>query len=134
MTNSSTNQQNAAIAVRQAAIDMGTAGGYTCADIQAFTDRFTARGYVLPAYTCNLGVDDFKVSDLSVFPNPATTSIAFNNLKGAFNVTVLNLLGQTVLKTEISNNNTEINVSSLTSGAYFIKLDGVDKVFKFIKE
>lgn len=45
MTNSSTNQQNAAIAVRQAAIDMG----YSCQDVQAFTTHFTATGYVLPA-------------------------------------------------------------------------------------
>ncbi len=49
MTNSGTNQQNAAIAVRQAAIDMG----YSCEDINAFTDRFEARGYVLPNYVCD---------------------------------------------------------------------------------
>lgn len=48
MTNSNTSQQNAAIAVRQAAIDMD----YTCAEIDAFTDRFEARGYVLPPYSC----------------------------------------------------------------------------------
>jgi zinc metalloprotease ZmpB len=45
MTNSSTNQQNAAIAVRQAAIDMN----YSCADVKVFTDKFTLAGYVLPA-------------------------------------------------------------------------------------
>lgn len=44
-TNSSTNQQNAAIAVRQAAIDMG----FSCSDIQAFTTNFTATGYNMPA-------------------------------------------------------------------------------------
>jgi len=49
MTNSNTNQQNAAIAVRQAAIDMGL----SCSDIQHFTDRFEARGYVLPEYNCS---------------------------------------------------------------------------------
>ena len=45
LTNSSTNQQNAAIAVRQAAIDMN----YSCADVKVFTDKFTATGYVMPA-------------------------------------------------------------------------------------
>lgn len=45
MTGSNTNQQNAAIAVRQAAIDMG----YSCADVNVFTVEFTATGYVLPA-------------------------------------------------------------------------------------
>jgi predicted small secreted protein len=94
MTNSNTNQQNAAIAVRQAAIDMN----YSCAEIDAFTDRFTARGYVLPNYVCdpnacdisaietsNLspcndngtptdGSDDFFTADVTVtFVNPPAT-------------------------------------------------------------
>lgn len=45
MTGGSTNQQDAAIAVRQAAIDLG----YSCADIDVFTIEFTATGYVMPA-------------------------------------------------------------------------------------
>ncbi len=45
LTTSSTNQQNAAIAVRQAAINMN----YSCADIKVMTDQFTATGYVMPA-------------------------------------------------------------------------------------
>lgn len=45
MTGSNTSQQDAAIAVRQAAIDMG----YSCADVNVFTTEFTATGYVLPA-------------------------------------------------------------------------------------
>ena len=45
MTGSSTNQQDAAIAVRQAAIDMG----YSCADVDVFTQEFTTTGYTLPA-------------------------------------------------------------------------------------
>lgn len=45
LTNSSTNQQNAAIAVRQAAINMN----YSCADIKVFTDKYTAAGYTMPA-------------------------------------------------------------------------------------
>lgn len=64
MTNSGTNQQNAAIAVRQAAIDMG----YTCAEIDAFTDRFTARGYVLPVYICDptaCDITDIQTSNIS---------------------------------------------------------------------
>jgi zinc metalloprotease ZmpB len=44
LTNSSTNQQNGAIAVRQAAINMN----YPCADIQVFTQKFSDRGYVMP--------------------------------------------------------------------------------------
>ncbi|WP_396152749.1 T9SS type A sorting domain-containing protein [Flavobacterium sp.] len=44
LTTATTNQQNAAIAVRQAAINMN----YSCADIKVFTDQFTATGYIMP--------------------------------------------------------------------------------------
>ena len=47
LTNSSTDQQNGAIAVRQAAINMN----YPCADIQVFTEKFTDRGYAMPSIT-----------------------------------------------------------------------------------
>ena len=47
MTGSSTSQQDAAIAVRQAAIDMG----YSCADVDVFTVEFTATGYNMPPLT-----------------------------------------------------------------------------------
>ena len=107
MTNSGTNQQNAAIAVRQAAIDMG----YTCAEIDAFTDRFEARGYTLPVYICDPnacaisaidtanispcddngtpgdGSDDFFTADVTVtFVNSPTTGSL--NLTGDGTATV----------------------------------------------
>ena len=133
MTNSSTNQENAAIAVRQAAIDMGTAHGYTCADIQSMTDRFNAQGYNMPAYTCNLSVAEFDIDSISIYPNPANTSITFNNLKQAYNITILNILGQVVLKSNISANQNSLDISKLNLGTYFIKFSNSSKVLKFIK-
>jgi hypothetical protein len=50
LTTSSSNQQNCAIAVRQAAINMN----YPCADIQVFTQKFTDRGYTMPALTLTM--------------------------------------------------------------------------------
>lgn len=45
LTNTSTNQQNGARALRQAAIDMR----YSCADVRTITQKFAAAGYVMPA-------------------------------------------------------------------------------------
>lgn len=134
MTNSGTNQQNAAIAVRQAAIDMGTAHGYTCADIQAMTNRFTAQGYNLPAYTCNLSVDEFNVNTISIFPNPTNGVITFKNINEEYNVTVFNMLGQKVKDQIINTTSKTMDVSHLSTGTYFVKFNGVDAVLKFIKE
>jgi Zn-dependent metalloprotease len=44
LTGSSTTQPQAAVAVRQAAIDMN----YPCADIKTMTEKFTAAGYAMP--------------------------------------------------------------------------------------
>lgn len=134
MTNSGTNQQNAAIAVRQAAIDMGAAHGYTCDDIQAITDRFTAQGYSLPAYNCNLSVEEFAVNTISIFPNPTNGILSFKNIKEEYNVAVFNMLGQKVKDQTINTSANSMDVSNLATGTYFIKFNAVDTVLKFIKE
>ncbi len=134
MTNSGTNQQNAAIAVRQAAIDMGTAHGYTCADIQAMTNRFTAQGYNMPAYNCNLSVDEFNLNTVAIYPNPTNGLISFKNLKEEQVATIYNMLGQKVKTQSVNSTTNSIDVSSLATGTYFIKFNGVGAVLKFIKE
>ncbi|MDG1715052.1 T9SS type A sorting domain-containing protein [Lacinutrix sp.] len=134
MTNSGTNQENAAIAVRQAAIDMGTAGGYTCADIQAITDRFTAQGYNMPPYTCNLSVDEFAANTISIFPNPTNGIITLKNIKQEHNAIVFNMLGQKVKNQTVNITSNTMDVSNLVTGTYFIKFSDVDTVLKFIKE
>ena len=65
LTNSTTNQQNAAIAVRQAAINMN----FPCADIQVFTQKFTARGYVLPT----LGLTMASIANQTVAADATNT-------------------------------------------------------------
>ncbi|WP_290701093.1 T9SS type A sorting domain-containing protein [Lacinutrix sp.] len=134
MTNSGTNQEQAAIAVRQAAIDIGTAGGFTCADIQAFTDRFNAQGYNMPAYTCSLSVDEFAVNAISIFPNPTNGIITLKNIKQEYNVAVFNMLGQKVKDQTINATLNTMNVSNLATGTYFIKFNEANTVLKFIKE
>lgn len=57
MTGSNTSQQDAAIAVRQAAIDMN----YSCADVDVFTVEFTNTGYVLPALTPPSGTENSTI-------------------------------------------------------------------------
>ena len=73
LTNSSTNQQNAAIAIRQAAINMN----YPCADMKTITDRFSERGYVLPVLGLTMAVIanqtvDADASNTYTLPSYAT--------------------------------------------------------------
>lgn len=129
MTNSGTNHEQAATAVRQAAIDMG----YTCVEIDAITARFEARGYTLPAYTCVLSVDEFAANNISIYPNPTNGMITLKNITQEYDVNVYNMLGQSMKQQSVNSSSNTIDVTNLSTGTYFIKFKGYDKVLKFIK-
>lgn len=59
MTGGNTSQEDAAIAVRQAAIDMG----YSCADVDVFTTEFTATGYNMPAIPAPSGTENSTICE-----------------------------------------------------------------------
>lgn len=79
LTNSSSTQQDAAIAFRQAAIDMN----YPCTDIQTITSKFVSKGYTLPALTLkvNCPANQIVAADLNdtyVIPSYASLSNAIS--------------------------------------------------------
>jgi len=79
MTNSSTNQQNAAIAVRQAAINMN----YSCADVKVMTDKYTAAGYTMPAIPLTINCPGTQTVTADGAGNYVLPS--FNSLTNAIN-------------------------------------------------
>lgn len=130
MTNSNTNQQNAAIAVRQAAIDMN----YTCPEINAFTERFEARGYNLPPYDCSsVSIGDENIKVLNIYPNPTQNNLTVE-VESNEKVNIYDLLGKKVMTTTVSVDNATINVSALTNGIYIVKIENSNRVAKFIKQ
>lgn len=89
---------------------------------------------------CNVGIEEFKVesSKLNVYPNPASTHINIS-IEGEdledYEITIINIFG------EIQNvriNDSEISVSELSSGIYFVSItskDGSHRLTqKFVKE
>ena len=139
MTNSTTNQQNAAIAVRQAGLDMVAEGryGFTCADVIAMTEEFTSKGYTLPAYDC----EDMGVSDLlngkiaSIYPNPTSDKLNIvMDFKKPETVVVFDMAGKKVMESQISSSKNFINVNQLPKGVYVIMIKGTSFTQKFVKE
>lgn len=136
LTGSSTNQQNAAIAVRQAAIDMLGQFGYTCNDIDIITQEFTSTGYVLPTYNCLLSVTDTEKRDvISVYPNPVSdylnVSLKFTKDEKA---QIFNIEGRMILETTLGKDKKQINVSGLQTGDYILTIKGMNISSKFIKK
>ncbi|GGG54455.1 T9SS type A sorting domain-containing protein [Epilithonimonas arachidiradicis] len=135
MTNSSGNQQTAAVAVRQASIDMLGTYGFTCDDVNIITEELTTSGYTLPAYQCtSLAVSDLAKNSVSVYPNPVTEKLTVSmNFKKAETAEIYSLEGRKISETNINSNNNVINVSTLSKGVYLLKIKGTDIAQKFIK-
>ena len=137
LTTSSTNQQDAAIAVRQAAIDMLGQFGFTCNDINIMTEEFTTSGYVLPEYACQaLSTKEIKKEQpVSIYPNPVSDFLNIS-LKGnkEEKVEIYNMEGRKVIDAAVGNGRNQINVSGLQPGSYIITIKNLEISAKFIKK
>ena len=72
LTNSGTNQQNAAIAFRQAGINRN----YPCADIQAMTNEFTATGYTMPTLPLSMAPIANQTVTSASYTSPSYAALA----------------------------------------------------------
>ena len=73
-------------------------------------------------------------STLSIFPNPATTELTIQSTNEPIKqITITNLLGQTVYNQMHSTDKVQVNISSLPTGVYFVKVNDTE-VRKFVKE
>lgn len=77
-------------------------------------------------------VNELTASDMSIFPNPSTDVIKFDNVT-AENYSIINSDGKTVCSGKLLNN--EIAVSHLVSGTYFIHLSNTTQNYqgRFVK-
>jgi len=80
----------------------------------------------------SLSVNNELLPQISIYPNPTNDFIKITNLNTETKITVFNSLGQKVKETTIQNNE-NINVSKLSKGVYYIKIDN-KKGVKFIKK
>jgi hypothetical protein len=74
------------------------------------------------------GISDADIETLTVYPNPATTTLNVSGSKGI--AYLYNLTGTIVLSQDLSQS-TSVNISGLSYGMYLLKVDGgVIKVVK----
>ena len=136
LTGSSTNQQEAAIAVRQAAIDMLGQFGFTCTDVNTITEEFTNTGYVLPTYTCMLSAEETSKKEIiAIYPNPVSDVLHVSmKINKEQKVEIYNMEGRKALEAMINSNKNTINVSNLPTGDYILTIKGMEISTKFIKK
>ncbi|MFL0354426.1 T9SS type A sorting domain-containing protein [Xanthomarina sp. GH4-25] len=84
-----------------------------------------------------LSTTDFNIdSAFTYYPNPVNNSLTLNAQKDIQNVAVYNMLGQEVLRTAPNTVNSEVDMSNLQPGAYFVKVtvENATKTIKVIKK
>jgi predicted DNA-binding transcriptional regulator len=70
------------------------------------------------------------------YPNPVKNSLTISSESMIDNIEIYSVLGQKVTSLKVDSIQTEINVSELTRGLYFVKVtsSGQEKTVKIIKE
>jgi len=74
------------------------------------------------------GVADITSPQITIYPNPTSYELRIDGV--AADYSIFNVMGQIVMQGNLSGNS--INVSSLASGIYYLKISG--QTLKFIKE
>ncbi len=69
-----------------------------------------------------LSVDEFQEGTFKYYPNPVKNALILNAQQNIQNVRLYNMLGQEVLSTSPNTLNTEVDMSQLQAGTYFVKV------------
>ncbi len=76
-------------------------------------------------------------SNIIAFPNPTTGFVNIkNNSKTIDSIIVSNMFGENIQTKTINSNNSELDISNLQKGIYFVKVksEGEEKVMRIVKE
>ncbi len=80
------------------------------------------------------GVQVFSgVEAVNVYPNPSTGLVYVANLPSESTIEVVNMLGQSVYKANANAGNFTADLSTLSNGSYFVKVNSVNEKTKIVK-
>jgi hypothetical protein len=107
--------------------------------LQVWSDIISDRGstfFDITIYGVTLSIDDVVESNFSIYPNPVKDVLEFKSDKTVNKLEVYNLLGQNVMRQFPNQSVGKLDVSSLSSGLYIIKIgsDTVYELHRIIKE
>ncbi len=93
--------------------------------------------FSISAFSASLSDADFdKEASFTYYPNPVKNTLSLTAQNNIERVTMFNMLGQEVLRSTPNNIDSDIDMSGLESGAYFVKvtIENVTKTIRIIKQ
>lgn len=103
------------------------------------TQEFTLDYYKIVVSECSTaGVSELSKSNFKMFPNPANDKVSIQGLdnKNIDQITLTDASGKTIQTIEVNGTQTEINISELNVGLYFVNISDANgmETLKLIKE
>jgi GEVED domain/Pregnancy-associated plasma protein-A/Secretion system C-terminal sorting domain len=113
-------------------LSSGTTSATPCGQIRAGQ----VEDYEVTITAVPLATENFDFTTLKVYPNPTANVLNIDFDKNIEEITVLNILGQTLLNQNVNQSKATIDLSSLSPATYFVKIttDGNNKIFKVLKQ
>ena len=117
--------------------------GYAIGDIiPNFASIYFDFNPAIVTETCNtefvaaLSNENFAFTNFNFYPNPVKDNLKISNNSIIDSIEIVSLLGQKIISKNVNALETEINLSELSSGIYFVKVGslGLEKSFKIIKK
>ena len=71
-----------------------------------------------------IGIDDVDNANISLYPNPASSTVTLTGIEGEAMVTVVDMNGRQVYTGNTANGSLTIDVSGMAQGAYFVRITG----------
>lgn len=83
-----------------------------------------------------LSTTNYTFEKLNYYPNPVKNSLTISNSSTIDEVEITSILGQKMISKKVNDLQTEINLSELSKGVYFVKVssEGQEKIVKIVKE
>jgi hypothetical protein len=92
------------------------------------------------SFTSLTDIEENSVSEIALFPNPATDILNITSSETISEIEIVNTLGQVVKRIEVNADNAICNVNNLPNGIYVVRIrtlrhaQGAEIQRKFIKE
>ena len=92
----------------------------TVCELGVYSDWSTVKSFE----TSNNAIDDVDNSLISLYPNPASSTVTLTGIEGTATVTVVDMNGRETGKWTVNNGELTIDVTEMAQGAYFVRIVG----------
>jgi len=92
--------------------------------------------FQVSAYNASLGIEDLKMLGFELYPNPVLDMLTISAKNEIKELSVVNMLGQTIKTVTPNNLDYQLDLSGLTSGIYFVKarVNNTEGTFRIVKK